>query len=89
MRRRWTTQAGAAHHIIDPVTRRPAETGLASVTVIAPTSADAEVLAKVLFLLGLREGWRHVEDLPQVGAVFVLDDGSDLWTENAASLRVS
>ncbi|HSP54339.1 MAG TPA: FAD:protein FMN transferase, partial [Dehalococcoidia bacterium] len=89
MRRRWTTQTGAAHHIIDPATRRPAETGLASVTVIAPTSAEAEVLAKVLFLQGLPQGWRHVEDLPQVGAVFVLDDGSDLWTENASRLRVS
>ncbi len=89
MRRRWTTQTGVAHHIIDPATRRPAETGLASVTVIAPTSAEAEVLAKVLFLLGPRQGWWHVEDSPDVGAVFVLDDGSDLWTENASGLRVS
>jgi thiamine biosynthesis lipoprotein len=89
MRRRWATKSGQAHHIIDPATGRPADTGLASVTVIAGSSAQAEVLAKVLFLLGSRGGPRYVETLEGVGAVFVLDDGSDVWTQEANRIRIS
>jgi thiamine biosynthesis lipoprotein len=89
MRRRWTTDAGPAHHIIDPATGRPADTGLASVTVITSTSAQAEVLAKVLFLMGPRDGVRYAESGDATGAVFVLDDGSDIWTSGASQLRVS
>ena len=89
MRRRWRTDAGPAHHIIDPATGRPADTGLASVTVITSTSAEAEVLAKILFLLGPRGGVRYAESSRATGAVFVLDDGSDIWTSGARRLRVS
>lgn len=89
MRRRWTTQSGHAHHIIDPVTRAPASTGLASVSVVAKSSAEAEVLAKVLFLLGPHEGPAYVENQDGAGATFVLDDGSDVWTEGAQRVRVS
>lgn len=89
MRRRWATQTGPAHHIIHPKTGRPADTGLASVSVIARWAVEAEVLAKVLFLLGPREGPAYVETREVRAAVFVLDDGSDVWTEGAMSVRVS
>jgi thiamine biosynthesis lipoprotein len=89
MRRRWTTASGAAHHIIDPATGRPAETGLASVTVITRSVVEAEVQAKVLFLLGLRAGQAYVERQEGAGAIFVLDGGSDVWTEGARRLRVT
>jgi thiamine biosynthesis lipoprotein len=52
VRRRWTTQAGTAHHIIDPRTGRPSETDLACVTVVTASVAAGEVLAKQLLLLG-------------------------------------
>lgn len=89
MRRRWTTQTGPAHHIIDPRTRRPADTGLASVTAMARSAAEAEVLAKVLFLLGPRDGHAYVRARGIPGAIFVLDGGSDVWTEGAKGVRVS
>jgi thiamine biosynthesis lipoprotein len=89
MRRRWMTQLGTAHHIIDPATGRPADTGVASVTVVARSSAEAEVLAKVLFLLGPRGGPRYLETQDGPGAVFILDDGSDVWTDAARRVRVS
>jgi thiamine biosynthesis lipoprotein len=89
LRRRWTTVSGPAHHVIDPTTGRPADTGLASVTVVAESSADAEVLAKVLFLLGPVAGPEYVESLDGTGAVFVRDDGSDLWTSRVRHMRVS
>ena len=58
-------------------------------TVITSTSAQAEVLAKVLFLMGPRDGVRYAESGDATGAVFVLDDGSDIWTSGASQLRVS
>ena len=81
--------SGAAHHVIDPATGRPADTGLASVTVTARSVVEAEVQAKVLFLLGLRAGQAYLEREEGVGAIFVLDDGSDVWTEGARRLRVT
>lgn len=55
MRRRWRTRSGFAHHLIDPRTQRPSETDAASVSVIAATTARAEVLAKTLLLRGSGE----------------------------------
>jgi thiamine biosynthesis lipoprotein len=61
MRRRWTTQYGVAHHLIDPRTQRPSESDLVSVSVIAPTAARAEVLAKTLLLRGSDEALHYAE----------------------------
>ncbi len=49
-RRRWRRGAEERHHLIDPRTGRPAETELTSATVVAPSAAEAEVLAKAAFL---------------------------------------
>ncbi|HEU5082391.1 MAG TPA: FAD:protein FMN transferase [Acidimicrobiales bacterium] len=50
-RRRWTTATGAEHHhLLDPRTGRPAEVRWPTATVIAPSAATAEVLAKVVLL---------------------------------------
>ncbi len=56
--RRWQAPDGAeVHHLIDPVTRTPARTGLIAVTVADADPAWAEVWTKALFLAG-REGIR-------------------------------
>lgn len=64
------------HHILDPETGMPANTGLASVTVIASSSAEADALSTVCFLLGEAEGMALIEKRPDTEAVFILDDGS-------------
>jgi thiamine biosynthesis lipoprotein len=51
-RRRWTTTDGTANHIIDPRSRRSAETDLVQVTAIAVDGASAEVLATAGLLMG-------------------------------------
>ena len=51
-RRRWSTTAGEAHHLIDPRTGMPAKTDLVRVTVVGRTAVEAEVLAKSLYLAG-------------------------------------
>lgn len=47
-KRRW----GELHHLIDPRTGLPAQTGLDEVSVVAATAFEAEVVAKTALLLG-------------------------------------
>jgi thiamine biosynthesis lipoprotein len=74
MRRRWSTQNGAAHHLIDPRTGQPAETDLVSVTVMRTSVARAEVAAKQLLLLGERRALAQAED-KGIPSVLVNDRG--------------
>ena len=48
-------------HTIDPRSGRPVEHGLASVTVIRPTCAEADALATALSVLGPEAGMRLAE----------------------------
>jgi len=88
-RRRWRTADGWAHHIIDPRTGRPAETGLASVTVVAPSAAQAEVLTKTVLLLGPRQGLERLESEPFCAGVLVTDRGDLLWSGETEGLRAA
>jgi thiamine biosynthesis lipoprotein len=72
-RRRWRGEDGAwSHHLIDPSTGRPCNTGLVQVTALAPSAVEAEALAKAALLSGPEgaEAW-----LPH-GGVIVRADGT-------------
>jgi len=56
--RRWGARL---HHLIDPRTGLPADTDLVEVSVLAPTGAAAEVLAKTALLLGREAGARFLD----------------------------
>ncbi|MDS1029187.1 FAD:protein FMN transferase [Bacillota bacterium LX-D] len=58
------------HHILSPKTGKPAR-GTWSVTVIAKSSALADVLSTTLFVLGPEEGLKFVEKLDGVEAFYV------------------
>jgi thiamine biosynthesis lipoprotein len=49
--RRWRTDAGTAHHLIDPRTGRPARSCWRTVTVVAGTCLDANVAATAAVVL--------------------------------------
>lgn len=70
-RRAWETDGARHHHLIDPRTGEPADTGVLQVTALAPTALEAEVLAKTALLHGERTAHDH---LPH-GGVVVTDDG--------------
>ncbi len=88
-RRRWLTTQGWSHHLIDPSTGRPSQSDVASVTVLSNTTAEAEVLAKTLLLLGAERGIRYIESREGCEALFALWDGSALWSRKMEALRVA
>jgi len=55
-RHHWRQGTHIRHHLIDPRTGLPAQSGLWSVTVAAARCEQAEVAAKVAFLLGVERG---------------------------------
>ena len=74
-RRRWRRGSQTMHHLIDPRTRAPARTDVIQATVVAPTAEQADVMAKVAFVLGSAAATREL-DRRGLSAVLVLRDGT-------------
>jgi thiamine biosynthesis lipoprotein len=65
-------------HMIDPHTGKPAESDVASVTVIAARCTDADALATALCVIGSDRSFQWLETRPEFQAFFILHtpDGS-------------
>ena len=74
------------HHILDLTDGMPADSGLASVTVICESSAQADALATTCFILGMDEGTKLIDSLDGVEALFIAVDGTVSMTEGARSI---
>ena len=69
------------HHILDPRTGYPADTGLSSVTILSDSSTDGDALSTSCFLLGYEKGRELIDSLPDVEALFLLNDGTIYRTD--------
>lgn len=82
-RRRWRRGGVEQHHLIDPATGRPADSDLLRVTVVGHSAADAEVLAKVLFLAGEDDAVIRAKRRG-ISGVLVTEDGRTILTGELA-----
>jgi len=71
---RWRSHGRTQHHIIDPLTGRPADTDVLAATVVAANTAAAETIAKHLLLLGGEAGLRWLRSQTEASALLVMDD---------------
>lgn len=73
------------HHIIDPATGYPAESGLTSVTIVCKDGTLADGLSTALFIMGRDEAaeyWREHSD--EFDALLLSEDGTLYVTEGIA-----
>jgi thiamine biosynthesis lipoprotein len=62
------------HHILDPTTGYPAESGLISVFIVTEKSLAADALSTMLFTAGMAKGLQFLRSFPQTEAILVDSD---------------
>lgn len=62
------------HHILDPKTGYPVENTISGVTVYTKTSIQGDEFSTSLFLLGIKEGLKLIDETEGVEAVFIDKD---------------
>lgn len=73
--RNYFEQDGVRYtHILDPVTGKPEQTNLLSVTVIAPDCLTADAYATAFMVLGMEESKKVLDAHPELEAWFIYDD---------------
>lgn len=76
--RYFTVDGVRYHHILDPKTGYPSDSGLQSVTVIYPDSTVADALSTALFLLGTEKAETVLSYYPDAMVLFLTDDNEIL-----------
>lgn len=71
------------HHILNPKTGYPYDNGLASVTILCASSADADALSTTCFSLGAEQGIALLDRTPAACGIFIMTDGTILYSEGA------
>ncbi len=69
---------GRLHHLIDPATGSPADTGPLSVTVVAPSASQAEAQATALAVTDLDGARAQLANRPDLSALLILEAGEPI-----------
>jgi len=77
MKRRWKVSGKSKHHLIDATTGEPSASTIISSTVTAPTAVEADVLAKVVLLLGEERG-KALLSVKKNPAV-IINEAKEIW----------
>jgi thiamine biosynthesis lipoprotein len=65
------SQGKRRHHILNPTTGYPSESGLISVSIVTAKSVEADALSTVLFVAGMEKGLEYLKRFPQTQAILV------------------
>lgn len=65
------SQGKRHHHILNPMTGYPAESGLISVSVVSESSLAADALSTTLFVAGMEKGLAFLKSFPHTEAILV------------------
>jgi len=71
------------HHLLDPKTGYPFNSGLNSVSIISKASVDGDALSTVCFALGTEKGMELINSMPDVYAVFVTENNELVYSAGA------
>ena len=71
------------HHILSTKDGYPINNHLLSTSIITKYSTDADALSTTTFALGLDEGLKLIESMPNVEAIFITDDKKIYLTSGA------
>lgn len=74
-------QGNKIAHTIDPRTGRSAISRLLSVTVVAPTCAEADALGTMFLAMGADDALAAAKSMPGMKVYFILADGADAYEE--------
>jgi len=72
------------HHILDPQTGDSARASR-SVTILAPTSTQADALSTSVFVLGPQKGMKLINSIPNVSAIIIDKIGNMTFSDDLAS----
>ncbi len=64
------------HHVLDPFTGFPADTDLSAVTILSDSSLWGDALSTACLLLGVEDGLKLIDAIPEAEALFVRTDGT-------------
>jgi len=72
-------------HIISPITGKPIENNILSVTVISDDCLDADALATALMVMNIDQGLKLIENLEDTEALYTLDNNKILYSSGFKS----
>jgi thiamine biosynthesis lipoprotein len=85
-KRRWQHNGQVRHHLIDPRTGQPADTDAVSVTVVTQRTVIAEVIAKVVLILGVEQGLAYLQQLPGIEGLICTAEATIVTSPGLESL---
>lgn len=80
--RYFTDENGKRYgHILDPATGYPAESGIASVTVVGKESKVCDALATAFFVMGLEKTQNYLKEHREVDVLMMTEEGNLYFTQ--------
>ena len=64
------------HHILDPSTGFPAQSGIISSTIIGDSSTICDILSTACYIIGIEDATKLIESLDDVEAIFIDTNGT-------------